>query len=178
MPGTFPTLTIHCESGGEADHVRAIFFYRSSANDWLTSCRLWKVPPAPRLTAIPLPRVIPDDDIWGPGDVYGGGGGGDDGFPAQEAGISGCLAAAKPKVIKNGARPGVGFFLPRQKSHFILMGLAIVRQPICCLGFGDQPQPDRGLRGEGRYLTRIRVSVSDLERINSLVGWVVWWVDR
>jgi len=123
------------------DLVSAVLSYCSSANGWLTSSRLWKVPPTPRPSTIPLPG----GDPRGSRDSHNDNDEGDDVFQAREAGISGSLAAAKPENINNGTRSGVSFFLPHQKSSFILTGLAIVRQPSRCLGFGGLPRSDRGL---------------------------------
>jgi len=48
---------------------------------------------------------------------------------AQQGEMSTSLAVAKPKHIENNSQSEVNHvFLPRQKSCFILMGLAIVKQ--------------------------------------------------
>ena len=149
MPEMLPALIPSHEGVDQAESVSAVLSWCSNVDYWLTSCRLWKVPPTPRLGTIPLPQVAPDEDT------------------------SSSLAAAKPTNIKNGPQSGVSFFLPHQKSYFILTGLAIVRQPSYYLGFRGLPWPDRELRGGAQYLTRIHSSVSDpgRHRLMGCGGW-------
>ena len=51
------------------------------------------------------------------------------GGPTQEAGSSASLVIAKPDSIKNDTPSEVSDFLPRQRSCFMLTGLAIVKHP-------------------------------------------------
>jgi hypothetical protein len=99
---------------------------------------LWKIPPTPRLRAIPLPPVAPGYDTLSHGGHYGGGDDReDDNFPGggisnhqsaqqrtdtlvQEAESSTSLAAAKPDNIENNVQSEVSifFYLARNRALY------------------------------------------------------------
>ena len=64
MPETLLALIPFREGVGQADSMSAMFTWCFCANDWLTSCFLWRVPPTQRPSTIPLPpwplKTIPE----------------------------------------------------------------------------------------------------------------------
>lgn len=66
MLETVATLIPFGEGVGEGDPVSIVFPQCPSANGLLTSCPLCKVPLAPRLGTIPIPRLA-----WDVGDSRG-----------------------------------------------------------------------------------------------------------